>query len=137
MSQILVVDDSSNITSILEERFSELGYRVLTAQNAYEALEILAENSVDLVITDIVMPGPSGLYLIADIQSNYPRTKVIAISNGGRQQEDLMYGDRSQEDMKMYFQKAKEKGAVHCVEKPFKTVELVATVKEVLGESQS
>ena len=106
------------ITSLLEEILLEAGSGVRTADNAYAALKVLAENSVDLVVTDIVMPGPSGIYLISDIESNYPETKVIAISDGGRNKDDKasvdqnkydkMYGDRKKEDRKMYFQKALE-----------------------------
>ena len=133
------------ITSLLEEILLEAGSGVLTADNAYAALKVLAENSVDLVVTDIVMPGPSGIYLISEIQSKYPETKVIAISDGGRNKDDKasvdqnkydkMYGDRKKEDRKMYFQKALEKGAVRCIEKPFRITAMVAIVKEVLGPS--
>ena len=129
MSQILIVDDNSGIISVLNEMFLGLGYKVLTARNVYEAeeaLEELAEDSVDLVVTDIVMPGPSGLDLIADIQSKYPETKIIAISGGGPNKDDL----------EKYLQEAKEKGAVRCLPKPFKVVDLVVMVKEVLEENQ-
>ena len=89
------------ITSLLEEILLEAGSGVLTADNAYAALKVLAENSVDLVVTDIVMPGPSGIYLISEIQSKYPETKVIAISDGGRNKDDQASGDWNNEN-KMY-----------------------------------
>ena len=128
MSQILIVDDNSRITSILKEMFSELSYEVLTARNVYEAQEALeecTENSVDLVVTDIEMPGPSGLDLIADIQSNYPETKIIAISGGGPDKANL----------EGYIQDAKVKGAIRFLPKPFKILDLVVMVKEVLEDN--
>jgi two-component system, response regulator YesN len=124
MSQILIVDDNSNITSILEEMFSGLGCGVLTASNVPEALEVLNDHPVDLVVTDIVMPGPSGLSLISDVQKSYPRTKIIAISSGGENGAHLAN----------YLQAAKSKGAVRCLPKPFKVMDLVVMVKEVLEE---
>ena len=130
MSRILIVDDHSGMTTILKEIFLELNYDVLTAPYVAAALELLAEHAVDLLITDMVMPDPDGtdadgLKLISTGRSRSSKLKVIAISGGGDP-----YGDGE-----AYLEAAKAMGADRCLVKPFKVKELVALVKEVMGDA--
>src|SRR2546426_2699318 len=60
-SCILVVDDDEGVRENLAELFGLVGYSVLTAANATEAMEAMRKNSVDLLLTDYRMPGPNGL----------------------------------------------------------------------------
>lgn len=123
MARILVVDDETGIITVLKEMLLRLGYEVLTAGGGNEALEKLSIGGIDLVITDIVMPDIDGLELISNIQSLYPRIKVIAISGGG-----------AQDGPETYLHDAKELGAARCLTKPFMLKELANMVKDLLGE---
>ncbi|MDM7860376.1 response regulator [Alteromonas sp. ASW11-36] len=77
---ILIVDDEPELTEILIEILSESGYNVSGCGNVKDALELLADNQYDLVISDIIMPGESGIDLANFISSNYPNTKVQLVS---------------------------------------------------------
>jgi len=61
MKTILVVDDDEPIRNLLAEEFKDEGYRVITASNARDALKLVENESLDLVILDIRMPGMDGL----------------------------------------------------------------------------
>lgn len=79
---ILVVDDEDFLLSMTETILSEYGYRVLTASNGAKALAILAreEGGVNLVVTDLVMPGMGGRELIERIAQLAPDTKILCMS---------------------------------------------------------
>ncbi|HSS20754.1 MAG TPA: HD domain-containing phosphohydrolase [Pyrinomonadaceae bacterium] len=76
---ILIVDDESEITAILSDLFSGQ-FECATAGSAEEALGRLAEANFDLVVSDITMPGMSGLDMIPHIKNNSPDTVVVMIS---------------------------------------------------------
>lgn len=83
MYKVLLVDDEVNITKSL--RFSidweSLGLIVFAeAHSAKEALELLKSHAVDIVVTDIRMPGMDGLQLCREIHADYPKTQMIVIS---------------------------------------------------------
>lgn len=77
---ILCVDDHEQSLSIRKVMLETRGYRVLTATTAEQALEIFAQGGVDLVLTDLVMPGLDGTELIARIKSISPTTPTILFS---------------------------------------------------------
>src|SRR5687768_18585534 len=58
---LLVVDDSEINRDMLRRRLERKGYRVITAENGEQALELVARESIDLVLLDVMMPGLSGL----------------------------------------------------------------------------
>ena len=66
---ILAVDDHAQITSLLENILSDK-YTIYTASNGKKALQILADERIDLVITDILMPDMDGLTLCKKIKEN-------------------------------------------------------------------
>ncbi len=68
---ILVVDDVPEICDLLEEVIHTAGHAVLKAFNAYEALGHLSRERVDLMITDVDMPGPSGIELLREVRKDY------------------------------------------------------------------
>jgi CheY-like chemotaxis protein len=61
---ILIVDDDDGVRENLAELFEVDGFSILTAGSASEALQMLAQNDVDLLLTDYRMPGPNGVELI-------------------------------------------------------------------------
>ena len=74
---ILLVDDEAMIRQLLHQKLSAEGYRCEQAANAEQALEKLKEDSIELVILDIKMPGKSGVELLPEIKAKYPDTAVI------------------------------------------------------------
>lgn len=78
--RILVVDDEKNIQDMLSRHFRLLGYEVLAAGNGKEALDIMAEERFDVVISDIKMPVMDGVQLIREIRQQYPMTHCIMIT---------------------------------------------------------
>jgi response regulator RpfG family c-di-GMP phosphodiesterase len=78
-SRILIVDDETEITAILSDLFFGK-YDCTTAASAEEALGLLAGNDYELVVSDITMPGMSGLEMIPHVRSGSPNTVVVMIS---------------------------------------------------------
>ena len=79
---VLLVEDDASVLSVSQRSLERFGYRVLAAGGPAEASAIAAERggSVDLLVTDIAMPGQSGPELAAVLQGNWPRLKVLYIS---------------------------------------------------------
>lgn len=78
-SRILIVDDEPEITAILSDLFDSK-YECTTAGSAEEALEHLAKKDFELVVSDITMPGMSGLEMIPHVKEMCPSTVVVMIS---------------------------------------------------------
>ena len=122
MYQLLLVDDERSIVDSLSitipwEKVGVL--KTFKAYSAYEALEILAENSIDIVITDIRMPGMSGIELIAEIHTRWKRVKCVLLSG---------YDDFS------YAQQAIRYGTSDYLLKPVKDEDLMDAVKEIVKQ---
>lgn len=66
---LLIVDDDPDLLSMLKELLEEHKYRVLSAGDGIEALEVLAEHAVDCVISDVRMPRMTGVQLLAAMRS--------------------------------------------------------------------
>lgn len=79
MAAILIVDDDDSIRDTLYELFSE-DHLCHAANTAEVALSFLREQSYDVVLTDISMPGLSGVELLSTVRQTQPRTPVIIIS---------------------------------------------------------
>lgn len=79
MARVLVVDDDDNIRDTLYELLSEQ-YICQTAETAEKALARLEADTYDVVLTDISMPGLSGLELLGHVRQRYPNTPVIIVS---------------------------------------------------------
>ena len=119
MSKILVVDDEKNIRNILCESLKKDAHELYEASSGQEALDLLDVNPVDLLITDLVMPGKTGLDLIMEIKEKIPDLNIIAISGGG--------GINGRFD---YLPIAQLIGANNIIRKPFS----VADIKKMVGE---
>lgn len=78
--KVLVVDDEPAIRSLLTEILNDSGFETITAQDGRQARELLRQNPVDLIITDLAMEGEEGIELIRALRKEYPRVKIIAIS---------------------------------------------------------
>jgi len=80
---ILLVDDEADLREVLDISLSDTGYKVLTAENGSQALNILKENDIPVVITDIKMPGIDGIELLRKIKNKNPETEVIMLTGHG------------------------------------------------------
>lgn len=113
---ILIIDDEEPIRRLLAMYLSE-EYTCLTAASADEATELLACNSFNLVITDITMPGTSGIELTQYIHQAYPDTVVIMVSG----MSDINYAIE-----------AMRRGAFDYVTKPFELSQVLMAVDRAL-----
>lgn len=79
-AKILVVDDEQDICALLSGFLSGEGYTAITAENSEEGFRLFREESPDLVITDIKMPGRTGIDLLRDIKAEDPSMDVIVLT---------------------------------------------------------
>ena len=82
-SRILVVDDDSSLRRVLQVQLEQDGYSVVSAASAQEASSLLQLRGYDLVITDLKMPGLSGMDVLKQVKSRYPETAVIVLTAFG------------------------------------------------------
>jgi CheY-like chemotaxis protein len=122
MASILVVDDEASITKGVERSLTTEGHQVLCATNGKEALKIIASQTIDLVIADILMPEMDGYELILKLRKQPNPPKIIAISGGSYKQngKELLHA-------------AKVMKADKVLPKPFDSTSINAAVIEVLG----
>jgi len=115
-----VVEDDPQVRSMLRMTLEEAVYETGEAADGLEALRVLRENPVDLVITDILMPEKDGLGTIMDLRKEVSGPKVIAVSGGGSvvQQSFLSH--------------AKLLGAARTFQKPVDRQELLGAIRELL-----
>ncbi|MFA5353223.1 MAG: sigma-54 dependent transcriptional regulator [Thermodesulfovibrionales bacterium] len=119
--QILVVDDEEIVRQSCLRVLSPEGYIVDTAENGLEALKRLREMHYDLVLTDLLMPGPSGMELLQEIKEAWSDTEVIIITGYGTVKTAV--------DALKY-------GAYDYIEKPFTPEELVNVVDRCLEKKR-
>ena len=77
---ILCVDDSEQSLSIRKVILETRGYRVIACTNGVDALEVFSKGGIDLVLTDLVMPGLDGTALIEQVKTISPQTPAILFS---------------------------------------------------------
>ncbi|MFP4193697.1 MAG: HD domain-containing phosphohydrolase [Desulfobacterales bacterium] len=74
---VLVVDDEAPITEMIHQALSKAGYKCYTAQNGEQAMEIIESTPIDVVITDIRMPGMSGVDLLEKVKTGYDSDVMV------------------------------------------------------------
>lgn len=80
MPTVMIVDDEELIRNMIQKSLIRTGYKVLEAENGKKAMLLVENETVDLIIADLVMPEKGGLELIMELNINYPDIKKIAIS---------------------------------------------------------
>ena len=116
-STILVVDDEPNYRIVLTELLSDEGYTVFTADSADQALKIAKETDLDLVLTDMRMPGKDGIELLNEIKEFNPSLPVIMVTAFGEVDKAVS---------------AMQAGAFNYLTKPFKSEELLISIKKAI-----
>lgn len=119
--KILIIDDETTITTLLSMTLSAVGYATSCAENGKEALERLAEEDIDLIISDICMPKMDGLQLLQVVQQLYPDIGVIIITGnpGHYRPEDI-----------------KRAGALALIGKPFNIKDILAIITVSLQKKE-
>lgn len=121
MKKILIVDDDSDLLLGLREALQNESVKteVFSASCAEEGLEIIAGEKIDLLITDVHMPGMNGPEMVVAVKKNHPHLPVI-----------IMTAFPSPENEKQ----AMLSGCLRFLEKPFDLADFKASVQEALGE---
>ncbi len=117
---ILVADDESHILHVVSLKLKNAGYRVLTARDGQEALELAQQEKPDLLITDYHMPQLSGLELCRRLKQDPATSHIPAIMLTARGYE-LEPADTEQS------------GILRMLSKPYSPRHLLSTVEEVLA----
>jgi diguanylate cyclase (GGDEF)-like protein len=117
--KLLIVEDDAATRTLLEYNLSGAGFTVFMAENGHHALEVLAEDSIDLIVSDIMMPGMDG-YMFREQVILDPGTRSIpfVFLTAKAQGEDQIKGLRS--------------GVDDYITKPFEPLVMIARVQAVL-----
>ncbi|MEX2616174.1 MAG: response regulator [Alphaproteobacteria bacterium] len=121
--RVLVIDDEANARDTIAMMLENGGYEVRQAADGNGGLRALQEGTVDLVITDLIMPEKEGIETIVEIRKRWPDIRIIAISGGGRV---------SNLD---FLEIARKLGANAILRKPFTRSQLLECVKRALSTS--
>ncbi len=78
--QLLIVDDEKDFLEMLAQRLRLRGFKVLTVENCFEALRVLAVESVQVVVLDVMLPDIGGLECLQLIKKEFPRIGVVMLS---------------------------------------------------------
>lgn len=117
MHTILIVDDEPNYQIVLGEFLRDEGFETMTADNGQQALDLVKNNDINLVITDMQMPGMDGFALLQAIKEFRSTIPVIMITAYGEVEKAV---------------RAMQLGAFNYLTKPFNTDELLACANKAL-----
>ncbi len=112
---VLVVDDEPSNVESLEKIFAREGFRVLVARSAKQALELVRANRVDVMLTDLMMPGTTGLELLRAVKQVAADVEVVLMTAFGSVETAVT---------------AMREGAYDFVEKPLKRASIVKSVRK-------
>ncbi|HAO98502.1 MAG TPA: hypothetical protein DCQ83_00490 [Fibrobacteres bacterium] len=119
---VLVVDDEQNIREIVSVALSSVVEKVIVADSASKAMEILREENVDVVVSDIRMPGLDGLAFLRQVKQEQPKISFLMMTAHGSLETAV---------------KALRYGASDFLTKPFENAELRDIVKRLLAVTSS
>jgi two-component system chemotaxis response regulator CheY len=120
MKTIMTVDDSASIRMMVSFTLGELGVEIIEAVNGNDALAKLEKSPVDMLITDVNMPGLDGISLVRKVREN-PSYRFIPI---------IILTTESEAGKKL---EGKSAGATGWMVKPFRPEDLISVVRKVMG----
>jgi DNA-binding response OmpR family regulator len=122
MSHILIIDDDSDLRTMMQEALLAEGYRVLVAADGEQGIALQRKHPASLLITDIFMPNKEGIETIRDFRAEFPNVPIIAMSGGGRLKR-----------RGSALLTAKALGATVILRKPFEMSDLLRSVAAALN----
>lgn len=121
--KILLIEDDKFLSGILIKRLQDAEFEARLSETATDALNLLKQEKVDLILLDLILPGMNGFDFLKEIKTNNPELTeipVIVLSNLGQEEE---------------INRAKQLGAKDFLIKAhYTTKEIIEKVKEFLGE---
>ena len=114
---ILIVDDEVGLINLMSEVLSKHGYHVFSAESGKMALDILNKHSIDVMVSDVVMPEMDGYELATITQKNYPDTKIL-LASGFTDQRQIKMSDTALHD--------------NLLVKPYASKDLLKKIRELL-----
>ena len=114
---ILIVDDEPALLELTSEILGEQGYNIHCAANAKQALQILERESIDLMVSDVIMPDMDGYQLVARVREKYPAVK-IQLASGFSDNRHLQSLDESLQQ--------------NMLHKPYRSNQLLQKIRELL-----
>ncbi len=121
MVRIMIIEDDEEMRSLLEDFFEAEGFKTDSASNGADALRILSKNHFDLVITDIRMPGLTGLDILPTIRRLKPEIPIIVMTA------------YASDDAR---RRSLERGATAYLEKPVHLSKLRTVIREIMLRKQ-
>ena len=121
MAVILIVDDDRNLCRVLKAHLERAGWEALVTHNVDSALPVIKGKDIDLILTDLKMPGKSGMDLLSLSKEQKPAIPVIMITAYGNIESAVT---------------AIKKGAYDYITKPYEEEELLRVIQKALAESQ-
>ena len=120
--RLLIIDDSMEILSLLNEFFTKSNFEVVPVSNGLDGLKLIESEAerFDLIITDIVIPDISGIGIISIAKKKHPNTPIIGITGWGEHPQAL----------------AAEAKADAIIEKPFDLDELNTIITDLIAKRQ-
>jgi two-component system, NtrC family, response regulator HydG len=118
---ILVVEDDAELLRTIDSLLSAYGYRVLTSSDGRQALRLLQKEAVDLVLTDLRMPGLGGEALLEQVRATFPELPVITMTAFGSVRDAV---------------ELTRAGAADYLTKPLEIQPLLESIRRVLGETR-
>ena len=115
---ILLIDDDRKVLETLSSALTGYGHRLRTASDGQEALRLMEEETPDLVISDIEMPGMDGIAFMGEAQARYPKTPVVLMT-ASRDLDRVIAALRG--------------GAFDYLKKPIDLREVLACIQKVQG----
>ncbi len=119
--RVLIVDDEPSIRYVLTKQLEELGYQCVAVSTGQEALALLAQQGVDLVLLDVRMPGMSGLDVLRRLRVEHPQTRVVMLTA-------LANADLGAQALRL--------GAADYMTKPYSLEDLISRLQRALAPKE-
>jgi len=115
--QILIIEDDARMADLLRRTFEEEGYTTFNAYDSEQALKLAAQKDLQLIVSDVMLPGMDGISLCKQLKQNHPNTPVIMLTALGNTDDKLEGFDAGADDYMV---------------KPFEIRELLARAKALI-----